>query len=612
MSVNLESGQWWRAPEERQHEYLRPLIDRIDSADRGRRERLVRYARLYGNREIRGLAADEWQQEYGADTRLRYNLVRSVVQSWTAKIAKMRPRPLFLTVAGDYSLQRRAKQLTRFLDGEFSRANLYTGIGPAVARDGAVFGAGVVKIYASGTPARLQYERVYPWELSVDPIEAYYGDPRSLYQRKAIDRYQLAEMFPKQRAEILDDKKTPRTTRDSRSRDTTSDMVDVLEGWHRRSSTTADDGQHVIATAGATLLTEPYERDRFPFSVYMFEAPIVGWWGDGMVEEILPIQFELNLSLEKMQECLHLMGVPRVFVERGARVQKQHINNDIGTVLEYTGAKPDFATPASVPPELPGHIAQLKADGFEVVGVSRLGAQSMKPAGLNSGRALRAYEDIETERFAIQARAYEAFFLDMAHQAVETISEISRRDKGYTIKAYDHRSVQILDWADVELDEDASQLRMFPTSLLPTQPQAKLQSVQELIDSGMMGREDGMRLLDFPDLDAYTSLELAAYEIIDSMIETMIDDGEYVSPEPYIPLEWGRKRVQQAYLAGKRDGVPEDHLALLRQWIDDATALLEPPAPPAAEPIPGGLPSESPPLPPTELFPSGGPPGLLQ
>ena len=45
------------------------------------------------------------------------------------------------------------------------------------------------------------------------------------------------------------------------------------------------------------------------------------------------------------------------------------------------------------------HLDRLYNRSFEIAGISQLSAQSSKPSGLDSGRALREFSDIESERF---------------------------------------------------------------------------------------------------------------------------------------------------------------------------------------------------------------------
>ena len=70
------------------------------------------------------------------------------------------------------------------------------------------------------------------------------------------------------------------------------------------------------------------------------------------------------------------------------------------------------------------------------------------------------------------------------------------------------------------------------------------------------------------------------------LIEKMIEDGEYQSPEPYINLEYALYLTQSSYLRAKMRNVPEERLELLRRFMDECQAMIGvAAAPPIAEPI---------------------------
>ena len=48
-------------------------------------------------------------------------------------------------------------------------------------------------------------------------------------------------------------------------------------------------------------------------------------------------------------------------------------------------------------------------------GVSAMQATSQKPEGLNSGAAIRSYDDISTDRFAELSKKYDSVFVDLAY-----------------------------------------------------------------------------------------------------------------------------------------------------------------------------------------------------
>ena len=129
-------------------------------------------------------------------------------------------------------------------------------------------------------------------------------------------------------------------------------------------------------------------------------------------------------------------------------------------------------------------------------------------------------------------------------------------------------------WKDVDIDNDAYIMKLYPSALLPTQPAARLQTVVEMIQAGFYDKETGMDLLDFPDIKAVNSMMTSPRKIVIKILEKMIEDGVYESPEPYMNLQLAQSLGQQKYLEAKLAGVEEENLELLRRWIDDCQALI--------------------------------------
>lgn len=153
----------------------------------------------------------------------------------------------------------------------------------------------------------------------------------------------------------------------------------------------SNDGRHVIAIDNFTLLDEEWERDTFPFCFIRWTERLLGFWGQGLAEQLTGIQVEINKLLRNIQEQMHL-ATPKVFVEAGSKISKAHINNEIWGIIEYAGTPPTFYVPKTVSGEIFSHLDRLFSRAYEIAGVSVLAAQSKKPAGLESGVALREFK----------------------------------------------------------------------------------------------------------------------------------------------------------------------------------------------------------------------------
>jgi hypothetical protein len=100
-----------------------------------------------------------------------------------------------------------------------------------------------------------------------------------------------------------------------------------------------------------------------------------------------------------------------------------------------------------------------------------------------------------------------------------------------------------------------------------------------------------------PDLTTYESLEASSYNYVEMCADKAIDDGEYVQPVVFLDsIPQAIHHMRQFYLKASIDGVADDRLRLLRQWMDEAAQLMPPP-PPAAPMAPPGAGPQGPAMP---------------
>lgn len=567
--------KWWLQDDDKICRHVFAVVKRILANQNYRSVQNLRHARLYSNLEILGLQAGQFAKAAQADNyitnRVTLNVIKSCVDTVTSKIAKTRPRPLFLTMDGNAMLQQKAKKLTAYLDGWFEDADIYEH-GTISFRDGCVFGTGALKMFIDHNLNKVAVERSISDELIVDEAEGRYGTPLQMHQKRDIPREKLMDMFPKFKRQIADAASDYNQAQYSMS---TADVVEVLESWHLRSGKDATDGKHTICIENCTLFAEEYKKDYFPFVFFRWQPRLIGFYGQGLAEELLGIQLEINKILRTIQMAQHLMAVPRVFIENNSKVVDTHINNDIGALVRYTGpTPPQISVGGAVAPEIYAHLENLYKKAYEITGISMMSAASQKPPGLTAAVALREMSDIETERFAVTAQRYEKFYMDIAKMAIDFTRDLADMDPQLALNAKAGKYISKIKWKEVDLDNDEYQMRVFPTSILPTKPEGKLQTVQELMQAGFIGKEEGMDMLDFPDTEKYFSLKNAAVENALYAIDKMMVDGEYVTPEPYMNIALAKQLAQSAYLKYKNQNAPEARLELLRRFISTCQSML--------------------------------------
>ena len=608
----IDGNRWWLANKKNLYQELFAYVSKLDSRQQYRVADNLTFARLYGNYDHVGLDAFNYSRavsSYNVSNRVTLNVVQSMVDTVVSKVTKNKPKASFLTSGGDFSLQSKAKKLTKFVEGIFSFTDFYQ-LAALAFKDSCIFGTGCLKIFVEN--GEIKAERVFIGEIKIDDIESYYGKPRQVHQEKWLPKDVVKAMFPGFELEIdnasYPDEKTFQNVQGSRLKD----MVRVIESWHLPSGPNAKDGKHTICISTATLLDEPYYKDYFPFVFFRWNTRPVGFFGQGLAEQLQGIQLEMNKILRTIQVSMDLVSVPKLLVEASSKIVSSHLNNRIGGVIKYAGTPPQYAPLGGIPGELFSHLDRLFSRAYEIAGVSQLAAQSQKPAGLDSGKALREFNDLETERFMSVAKRYEKCFMDAAEIMIETAKDLYELKGDYKVKAKDGKFIDTISWKDVNMDADKYMMQIFPTSALSSTPAARLADVQDLLAAGFIDKEDALKLLDFPDLEAAMNLLNADSNNLERLIETMMDEGKYFPPEPYQNLENAVRKVQQAYLLYRMQGAPEDRLELLRQFMEDCQNLIEKAAQPEGPPMPmsgGPGPEAGAPAPeaPTPQAPAGPP-----
>lgn len=545
------------------------------------------YARLYGNMSLYNFVGSniaKMDSNTGLPTdRPTFNLVQSAADTLISRISQSRPAPVFLTDNGDYKERLLAKKLNNFIQGEFYHTKTYEKAAVCL-RDALVEGTGCLKVFR-GADSKVALERVLLTELLVDPNEAIYGDPRQLYQMKLVDRDVLMEAFPgfKQQIEIAA-KAFPDNSTDASK--TVSDLVMVVEAWHLPSGPGAKDGRHSIACSAGTIVDEPWEKDRFPFVFLHYSNRMLGFWSQGLAEQLMGTQLEINSLLYTISRAIKLVGVPRVFEEAGSKVVSAHHNNDIGVIVKYRGTKPTYEVAPCNAPELYEHLQRMINYGYQQCGVSALDASAQKPQGLNSGEAIRTYDDISTDRFSSLSRKYDNMFIDLAYLMIDEARDICNHEGKYSTVYPNKNGTKQIDLPKLDMDNPFI-IQCFNTSSLPRDPAGRMAKITEMIQAGMISIKEGRRLLDYPDLEQIERLANAGEERIFQYLDDIIEEGIYTGPDPFMDLELAGELVVQYYNLYVAAKLEEEKQEMLRDFFSQVNALktAAAPQPPMGGPL---------------------------
>lgn len=585
--------QWWLTTDKKEKAgQLLSTANAIKDAQSYRYRTTALYARLYGNQSLFNFIGNNMNKMDAGTTGLpvdrpTFNLVQSCVDTVVSKISQSKPSPVFLTDNSDYKERRLAKQLNNFIQGEFYQTKAYDKVA-TVLRDALVTGMGVLKVFES-QDNKVALERVLGTEILVDSNDGLYGEPRQIYQLKLVDRQVLKDICPGYK-QVITEAETAFPDNSSDASRTVSDQVLVVEGWHLKSGKNATDGRHTIACTSGIILDEAWDKYAFPFVFLPYSPRLLGFWAQGLAEQLMGTQIEINSLLYTISRAIKIVGVPRIFVEEGSKVSSSSFNNDVGTIVKYRGTKPVFEVAPCVPQELYAQLQRLIEYGYQQCGVSALDASSQKPAGLNSGEAIRSYDDISTDRLASLSKRYDNFFIDLTYQIVDLAKDIASRDGEYQTVYPNKDGTKEINLPEMKLIQDPFVVQVFNQSSLPRDPAGRLQKIVEMTQAGMLSIKEGRRLLDYPDLDQVEKLSNASEERIYQLLDKIVEDGIFTPPDPFLDLQLATEITTQYYNLYAASKLDEERCQMLRDFFTQVQDLIQaatpppPPQAPAAQP----------------------------
>lgn len=601
-----ELAQWWLAKNDNQlATELTATVAYLKTNQTYRFRQLAAFVRMYCGLSIYNYAGSNVSKMDRTKTlpedRPTFNLVQACIDTLLSRLSQDKPEPKFLTDAADYTQRHLAQMLNKFILGEFYQTKAYEKA-VKMLRDCMVMGTGCLKVY-EGDNDKVCVDKVLVTDLFVDENDAVNGEPQTLYQVKLMDRDKLIANSPVKVKKIIES--TPQSFPDNsqESANTISDQIMVVEGWKLPSGPDPKapgymPGRHTLSTINGIIFDEPFKKDKFPFVWMHYQDQFLGFFATGIASQLFGTQLTLNRILYTIARSITLVGVPRVFIEQGAKVVKAHQNNEIGVLVTYSGTKPSYEVAPCNAPELYNERDKLISYGFQQTGVSMMQATSQKPQGLDSGAAQRAYDDIATDRYASVNQKWQQVFVDLAYLITDTAKDIAIRTGKYQTVYPNKDGTKEIDLPAMKFLDDPFVIQCFTESSLPRTPGGRIQAVIEQVQAGVLTLKEGRRLMRTPqDLEQNEQLDNASEERIFQMLDDIVEKGKYAPPDMFLDLDLANTLVVQYYNLYVAAKLPEKKAAQLRTWFSQVQALKiasMPPPMPGAGPLPQANPEAAP------------------
>lgn len=587
------------------HKSLSGTVRRIVNWDQARLWQNTRYMSLYLNQDLIQQNSMRQGPNRGAMPRQTQNLIRVYTDTLAGKLVQSNSKIDVLTSAGDWTTHRLAKKLDWALEAEFRRARLYEEVSK-VCIDAINTGTGYLHVFEDDS--KVCYERWFPNEVFVDPLDAAYGKPSMIFRTRFIKRETAMALWGTT-PELRDIIAKAALARPPMFGWTMyqSGMIELFEGWALEQGSRK--GRHVLCLTSGTIVDERWNSKRFPVAVFKASEPAFGWYGEGFVRDAGAAQVQLNIVLDIMAKAAKLGIAPYWVVAGSANISLKQLNNSEGHVVTSDGPEPKWMTNKPFHESAVQYAEYLRNAVSIIYGINEI--ESSGAPGFNrvdSDPALTNLQDAWMARHTIVLKNWsEAFFLDIAERTIDTGKEIAKKRGSYPVMGTRGHKTMALDWAEfTELTKEDYRIQMSPANSLSITAASKRKEVMEMMTAGLIDARRAWQLLQGPaDLEYATAEITAMDDAIDKVIEGLANGdnppvSQLLDPQQAIP------RVRAAALQAEVAGAPDEILMDFENWIADATARLAPPPPPMPA---GGLGAADGTIPPGVTSTAIGPPG---
>lgn len=555
-----------------------------------RRQHLLYDAELYLGTKLSSLYqlnGDGYERLWNP-TDVAYNVCYSTVSTMRNRICSFRPRAQFLPNGGDYKARRAARDMTEASDAWAEKVR-YQEEAAFAFRDLLTGDGGILKTYIDGDNIRTA--RFPAWEFYFDEAESIYGEPECAYHMTYLPIEQAARRYKVAERDLL----TATVTSPMGIVYTTNrQLVRLVEAWQR-----GPEGRHVIVAGNSLILDEPWEWDAFPLVVKKFDERFVGMWGDGAVRRLRALQLELIEWQTSVREA-HRLTSQQVWLVRENEAAPPSLNNATVRMMRYTNDPAQVINPAAINAEMYQYYNVLKQAAYETLGINQAVAQGQKQPGVDSAVAIRESSELQTDRLALLSQTWEEMRVEVADWWWRFTKVLAKREENPVTPKW--RAISRGAWRDVtigDLDQEY-EIRRFPSSVFGQTISGRFQRATELIKGGFMSRDDALKALDVPDLAPIIDLALAQSYAMESLVDGILEDGKYVTPDPQIKPDAMEDYARSRYLLALSDksNYPEAHMSLLRRLLDavhpaaEAARKEQAPGPAPPPPAPGASPEQ--------------------
>jgi hypothetical protein len=242
----------------------------------------------------------------------------------------------------------------------------------------------------------------------------------------------------------------------------------------------------------------PYEHSEYPIS--KLDSVATGkFYTSSIVEDLIPLQQELNRSRSQLIESKNRMSKPQLVAEEGA-VNPKRITTEPGQVIEY---KIGFQPPQplalqNLPSYVTEEINRLYSDISDISGQHEV-SNGSTPPGVTAATAISFLQEQDESLIANHFDSIEELVQKVARQSLCYVKMFWDEERTVKIVGLDGTfDVQTFRNSDLK---DNTDIRVEAGSSLPTSRAAKQAFIMDLMKMGFIKPEEGLEILEVGGLN---------------------------------------------------------------------------------------------------------------
>lgn len=436
----------------------------------------------------------------------QFNLTKSVIDTIISKISQANVRPYFNSVNGDYDTRRLCDAMQRRFDAWLDQQHAYPKSVLAF-RDACIFDMGVLL----ADPERQKVYRVQPWKYFLDPAE---------YEKGFITQMLIWEKyFPYAAFKESDNSEIKKKLEDNPMlQGNYARLWDLYNGYLYEQI----DGMRIRDPIPIDYQQEDGLYSRPTVEIF-YTKPVKGFLSRSLADDEYPIQRNIDLLIMRQDEAFRNAINSMIFVPSTMNVKSSTIENGTRIYTYDPGGEnllPTVMTPPAISEQFLQQFDRWVEKGYEIAGISQLSAQSKKPAGLDSGKALDTMEDIESERFNTQLQQFVHLNVELVQTCIDVFP------KGEAILG-DSMSEDSVTWGDARKARNAYRLQFSAADSLSKDPEEKRAQIDFYLARGWLDDSMAADMMHLPDLERAETIMTASSKHIQRIIYRAIHDEDY-------------------------------------------------------------------------------------